>query len=426
MSIMLGYGEGIVLTSDDAYWVSRNNISLDELVLTNKRVHCTYKRNNGLFKKPSIESFEFNLEDIIVMNGQAYVQQLRYEGNQCLQIQFTQGSEYFSFGNAPRKLILQWVSAINNVLGTVSIAEMEKPESKTSLFSSALSGLADTFMDAINSATSTSTVRENSMRDKVNMFNERTNYKTQSVKNYESEVRNPSSVNIDKRFCTNCGSLLNAGAKFCSICGTTVNAANKSPINETSSMPNKSKTASSYVEITRETYTERQQEYVGKIYKCPNCGNTVNISDVICEACGFHFSEKIAIHSARDFQEQLMRVEMKRQNRKIGFWNQREILDATDKEVISLIKIYPIPNTIEDIIEFFHLAVANIDINKSKKSVFNTDGWDGGDRERAISNAWVQKLQSIYAKAELYFPNEPEFAKVKEVYDSIMVQLKMK
>lgn len=426
MNIMLGYGEGIVLTSDDAYWASKSNISLDELVLTNKRVCCTYKRNNGLFKKPSVENFEFNLEDIIVTNGQAFVQQLRYNGEQCLQIQFTQGSEYFSFGNAPRKVIPQWVSAINNVLGTVSIAETEKSGRKSSLFSDALLGLADTFVDAINSAATTSTVRANSMRDKADMVNERMKYKTQSAKSRDPEVRNSSSVNIDEKFCINCGALLNADAKFCSACGTPVDAVNNSPIDETSSMPNKSKTDSLHVEITRETYKERQQEYVGKIYKCPNCGNTVNISDAICEACGFHLSGKIAIRSARDFQEQLMRVEMKRQNRKIGVWNHREILDATDKEVISLIKTYPIPNAIEDIIEFFHLAVANIDINKSKKSVFNTDGWDGGNRERAISNAWVQKLQSIYAKAELYFPNEPEFTKIKEVYDSMMAQLKMK
>ena len=28
---------------------------------------------------------------------------------------------------------------------------------------------------------------------------------------------------------------------------------------------------------------------------CPNCGNTVNFSDALCEACGFHLSGKKAI-----------------------------------------------------------------------------------------------------------------------------------
>lgn len=428
MSINLGYGEGIILTSEDAYWASRNNVSLDELVLTNNRLYCTYKRSNGIFKKPTIEEFEFYLEDIIITNGHAFVQQTRYEGEQCLQVQFAQGSEYFTFGSAPRKMIPQWVTAINNVLGTVSIADVEKPGRKNTLFGGALSGLADSVMNAIDSATATNTGRPSTLREKANMANNRTNYEAQPTRRNESVVRNTNSTNVGggQKFCTNCGSPITVGAKFCSGCGSPIGVVDKKPTETSSSIPNTGNSAASHVEITRETYTERQHEYVGKVYKCPNCGNTVNISDAICDACGFHLSGKIAIHSARDFQEQLMRVEMKRQNRKIGFWDQREVLDATDKEVISLIKTYPIPNSIEDIIEFFHLAVANIDVNKSKKSVFNTDGWDGGDRERAISNAWVGKLQSIYAKAELYFPNEPEFIKVKEVYDSMMVQLKLK
>ena len=64
---------------------------------------------------------------------------------------------------------------------------------------------------------------------------------------------------------------------------------------------------------------------------------------------------------------------MNRKDKKIGFWDQREALDTTDKQMIALIKSYPIPNTIEDIVEFFHLANGNNDISKSKKSVFNSD-----------------------------------------------------
>ena len=426
MDTNLGYGEGIILTTDDAYWASRNSVSLDELVLTNKRMFCTYKRSNGLFKKPSIEGVEFSLDDIIVTNGHAFVQQTKYEGEQCLHIKFVQGSEYFSFGSMSRKVIPQWVTAINNVLGIISISEEEKLGRKTSLFAGAFSGLADTVMNAIDSVTSTNTERTSTMRERANIVKERVNYHQQALRSLEPEIPDNAKTNNVKKYCTHCGASLNADAKFCSSCGTAVASDNSKAFESTPTMTNNSKPYAPHVEITRETYTERQQEYVGKIYKCPNCGNTINISNAVCEACGFHLSGKIAIHSARDFQEQLMRTEMNRQNRKIGFWDQREVLDATDKEVISLIKTYPIPISIEDIIEFFHLAVANIDVNKSKKSIFNTDGWDGGDRERAISNAWVGKLQSIYAKAELYFPNEPEFAKVKEIYDSIMTQLKMK
>lgn len=40
--------------------------------------------------------------------------------------------------------------------------------------------------------------------------------------------------------------------------------------------------------------------------------------------------------------------------------------DETDRKIIALINVYPIPNTIEDIVEFMHLAVGNINIRKSK------------------------------------------------------------
>ena len=178
---------------------------------------------------------------------------------------------------------------------------------------------------------------------------------------------------------------------------------------------------------TRVSNTQRQQEYTGVIYKCPNCGNVVNPSDAVCESCGFHLSGKEAVYSARDFQKKLLDIETTRKEKKLGFWNQNEryALDATDKQVIALIQSYPIPNSIEDIVDFFFLALGNIDVEKSKKSVFNSDSWDGGNRERTISNAWVGKMKQLYRKAKLLFPNEPEFSQVEEAYLSMMDELKL-
>ena len=175
--------------------------------------------------------------------------------------------------------------------------------------------------------------------------------------------------------------------------------------------------------VAKTLKSQRQQEYVGKVYKCPNCGNVVGQSDAVCDSCGYHLSGKQAVSSAMDFQQKIMEIEMSR--KKTGFWDQRVALNATDKQIVAFIKSYPIPNSIEDIVEFFYLAIGNIDVAKSKKSIFNTDGWDGGSRERAISNAWVGKLQQIYKKAELFFPNEPEFAHIKEAYLAMMKELKL-
>lgn len=202
-------------------------------------------------------------------------------------------------------------------------------------------------------------------------------------------------------FCINCGGQLVEGAKFCHACGNPVTG------------------------TTSEDRSQRQQEYVGKIFKCPNCGNIVNPSEAVCSSCGFQLSGKKAVSSAKDFQQQMMEIEKTRKKKKT-FWPADALeLDETDKQVLSLIKTYPIPNTIEDIVEFMHLAIANIDVKISKRTIWNSDTWSGTSPSKEFSNAWVAKMQQIYNKAELYFPNEPEFMHVKEVYFEMMKELKI-
>ena len=202
-------------------------------------------------------------------------------------------------------------------------------------------------------------------------------------------------------FCINCGGKLVDGAKFCHACGTPV------------------------THIPFEDKQQRHQEYVGKILKCPNCGNIVNPSDAVCSSCGFYLSEKKAVSSAKDFQQQMMEIEKTRKKKKFSLIPDDKIIDETDKQILSLIKTYPIPNTIEDIVEFMHLAIANIDVKISKRTVWNSDSWSGTSSAKEFSNAWVAKMQQIYNKAELYFPNEPEFLHVKEIYYDMMNKLKI-
>lgn len=441
-NLQLGYDEGIILESEDVSWSSRNDLDLTNLVLTNKNLYCVYEKSNGLFKKATVEQCVLSLSDIKIINGQALVQQTKYEGSWCLQIQFRQGTEYFAFSDSPKKVIPQWVSAINNTLETTVNVPTSAPQAtkRNSLFGGAFAGafaeVADSFKSVVDTASETFGLSPK-------QSNGNNTYSSVSYNNTASQqpTHQPQPENVPQSaaknsFCTNCGNQLSPGTKFCPSCGHKVGDVKEStPAQE----PVVRKTESTYIPPVQErpveppkpevkptnTNSQRQQEYVGKVFKCPHCGEVVNQSDTVCGGCGYHLSGKQAMGSAMDFQQQLLRIEMMRQDKKIGFWDQREALDATDKQMIALIKSYPIPNTIEDIVEFFHLAIGNIDVAKSKKSVFNTDGWDGGSRERAISNAWVGKLQQIYKKAELYFPNELEFAHIKEAYNDMMKELKL-
>lgn len=378
----LAYDEYVMLENDDVEWMTEEKKPLKQLTLTNQKLYCVYKKSNGAFKRSSTEIESFPLSDIAVVDGHSIIEQIGYEGYKCLRIQFRTGQEIFAFQNSPKKTIQEWKDAINNLLGTPE----EKPEPKK--------------------------------RGLFHFFSDKTPAKNTAV----SAPRKPEQEQPAGPYCMNCGTRIPAGAKFCPSCGTRVGTyeQDQNPQNQkhADGTPSDARTETG-------TYKTRQQEYVGKVFKCPNCGNIVNISDAICPACGFHLTDKRAIYSAYDFQQELMRVQMTRREHKRSFWDPSgHPMDAVDKETIALIRAYPIPNTIDDLVEFFHLAVANIDVDKSKKSVFNSEGWSGEDRERDISNAWVAKMKSIYTKAEMFFPDEPEFKKMKSTYEEMMQKMK--
>lgn len=440
-TLQLDYDEGIILENEDVYWASRDDLELTNFTLTNKKLYCTYEKDNGFFKKSTSEMYVLALSDIKIINGQALVQQIKYDGSWCLQIQFKQGTEYFAFSDSPKKVIPQWIAAINNTLGIVAVNSsttapkaVKRNNPFGGVFAGAFSEVADNFKSVVDTAAETFGIptKQAEQRSQTN------GVYAQPVQTQPTYHQTVEAQEHEHSFCVNCGAQLAPGAKFCSSCGCKVGAtdSNSAPAQET--IVQKEETIATppisvqpATQMQREVNakpanSQRQQEYVGKVFKCPHCGEVVNQSDTVCGGCGYHLSGKQAMVSAIDFQQQLLNIEMRRQDRKISLREHREVLDATDKQMIALIKSYPIPNSIEDIVEFFHLAIGNIDVNKSKKSIFNSDDWDGGSRERSISNAWVGKLQQVYKKAELYFPNEPEFAHIKETYLQMMNDLKLK
>ena len=139
-------------------------------------------------------------------------------------------------------------------------------------------------------------------------------------------------------FCVNCGQQLGEGAKFCTNCGQTVTT---------------HKTESS----------ERKTVYDGEIHKCPNCGELLKSFTTVCPTCGY---EVRSVTTNSPVEALAKKVEM------------ASSLD--DK--IELITNFYIPNTKEDIYDFFILAVSNLE-----------DKWYDTD------DAWRAKLEQAYHKA---------------------------
>lgn len=124
--LILDFGESVLLSSDNAVWESRNNQNLIEFALTNQRLHCVYKERNGFLKRASFEDSRLSLSDIKTINGHSLIQQVRHDGSICLEIQCIQGTEYFTFMDSPKKVIPQWIEAINNTLGTTPFISPQK------------------------------------------------------------------------------------------------------------------------------------------------------------------------------------------------------------------------------------------------------------------------------------------------------------
>lgn len=132
--------------------------------------------------------------------------------------------------------------------------------------------------------------------------------------------------------------------------------------------------------VQKKEKTERKTVYEGELHKCPSCGEIINSFVSVCPSCGHEMRGAAATSVVRELSMKLERTS-----------------DVLEKE--ELIRTFYIPNTREDIHEFFILALSQIKIGGT-----NTD-------------AWMVKLEQAYQKAELSFPGTPDFNHLKPLYE---------
>ena len=406
----LELNEGIILQSAEVTRYGKGTDKLQEMVLTNKNIICIIEKRTGFFKSERY-TYKIPLESIKVANGQAQVMKMNNDSHGLgLQILYTNGDrEHFVFLRSPRKEIQRWIDAINNVL----LKGDQLPDPASSVDPNSSSGkkhifenLQDTISGALNfdmqsvveKAQSKITEIPQQMTDKIqekidgikedSLSSDTSYYAPPKVQSVEGEIA----------FCPNCGTKLNENAKFCHGCGAAINAD-----------VNSSQSAKVQPEIQQENhYNQRQQEYAGKILKCPNCGEVITETTVICPSCGMQITGRAAVSSVQAFKDQLMAIES---SRKHGFGGALGFYTAADKadiKKLSLIKTFPIPNSIDDCLEFMMLAEANIDVGLSKNTIMNKMNKAGNSIEtsatisRTISDAWVLKMNQC-------FPTTPHF-----------------
>ena len=199
-------------------------------------------------------------------------------------------------------------------------------------------------------------------------------------------------------YCSSCGSELTGGAKFCTKCGV--------PVSSQSSGG----------------YSTRQQEFNGKIYKCPNCGEVIKSFTRNCPSCGLEFRTTSASSAVREFAQRLAAIDAstmyRARNRRL--FSRNEISDR-DEQKINLIRSFSIPNNTEDILEFMILASSNVDYGVLGEM-------EGSDRSyktrRAYSDAWLAKIEQAYAKAQNSAGDSADFVRIKKIYEKTICNLR--
>ncbi len=164
-------------------------------------------------------------------------------------------------------------------------------------------------------------------------------------------------------YCTNCGQQLADGAKFCAGCGAAINTNNN---------------------------TQRRQEWAGTIIKCPHCGETLPSFTSICPSCNNELRGTSSSESVSDLLAKIQRA-------------------TSDSEKIQLIRLFPIPNSKEDILEFMILAASNFDAEYYAARLDVED----------ISDAWLVKIKQCYQKAKLSLPLGNELTRINELYTEV-------
>lgn len=407
VGLQIGYDEKILVESSNVHWISKlGNIDkdFDTLVLTNKRVYGVYKKNNGLFKKPSEEMMELHLSDIKISDGQPMVYK-KWDFN-CLgwllEIQTTQGMHIFTFNESSKKNTILWENEIYKSFGLLPPGD-SKTKAKSNGFlgvATNLKSVADSFFEKATS----------------NQINNNSSNQTSTVEVTPIQKSQPKTV----AFCSNCGAKLNEGAKFCHDCGSVVYRQSQS------------KQPACTTQTATGNYSSRVQEFAGIVLKCPNCGDVISAIDAVCPACGMRITGKNASETVQRLSNALMEIEKVKEveNKggifaQVGYDERVKNAHATYySQKLTLIRTFPIPNTVDEIYEFMLLATSNIDVKISKNTLWSK--FDNlGSSEKEVSDAWIQKMRQAYQKAVVSFPSDPIFKHIQKIYLDKMNELRL-
>ncbi len=231
--------------------------------------------------------------------------------------------------------------------------------------------------------------------------------------------------------CNNCGHALLPGARFCNFCGETVASAPK----VCSTCGHMLKPGSKFcgkcgTTVDGTEYAEKQndQESDSNYLVCLKCGSTVRKTAAACPTCG----QKNTYNSVDELKAKLNEIELERMRSAkdvlsylFSSKEQSQGSPILDKK-IACIKAFPIPDTLEALLDLVKLASTNIHLEYGKQKYDQYDGVKGTVfyKEVTYSHVWLLKLDQTYSKAKLNFSDDPLFHELRNIYVIKMKSLK--
>lgn len=147
---------------------------------------------------------------------------------------------------------------------------------------------------------------------------------------------------------------------------------------------------------------EATNQKYGNVLKCPSCGAQVVGGSAVCPECGYAFSNVGANSSYEKLSAKLEAIEVAYRDKKsisIPLYG----VSNKVKEMANVIRMFPIPNTRADLLEFLASMSAQISSMKEGPSMQVFE-------DQMMRKAYEAKYKECVNKAKISFANDPDFA----------------
>lgn len=243
-----------------------------------------------------------------------------------------------------------------------------------------------------------------------------------NLKETFSKEKSDENIKEDKDilFCTKCGAEMEQDDLFCQSCGA---KRKKEKVQSKNKEEEPDEKTEEEIKQTKKTKKE-------SIYKCPNCGSSLESYTSDCPYCHTELRNIKPSESMENFSKGLEKIKSKEMpkyegkesllKKTIGIdlskdIEAREAFESSfrrkiNAEVANYINNYPIPNSKEDLIEFMILVTSNITTKD--------------DCPTEIKKAWESKMEQIYKKSKLTLKNPNDIKIIEDLYNLKKQELK--